>query len=110
MEGWLDRGYRRLHVPSHPRATPQGMIFEHILIAEKALGKPLLRQHPVHHHNEIRSDNRNSNLVICESLAYHKLLHQRMRILAAGGDPNLDKICCTCRSLKSLTEFYKDRR
>jgi len=38
----------------------------------------------VHHVNTERADNRNNNLVICEDSAYHHLLHQRMRAVAAG--------------------------
>lgn len=55
--------------------------FEHVLIAEKALGKPLPKGAQVHHVNERKGDNRNNNLVVCPSDAYHKLLHQRMRQL-----------------------------
>ena len=61
--------------------------YEHILIAEKAFGGPLPQGAEVHHVNEIKTDNRNQNLVICENNAYHKLLHARMkeRAKANGG-------------------------
>lgn len=69
--------------------------YEHILVAERALGKPLPDGAIVHHVNEDRLDNRPPNLVICPSDAYHRLLHQRMRALAACGNANWQK-CKYC--------------
>lgn len=82
---------------------------QHRLIAEMALGKPLGVKYPVHHHDENRENNSNANLVICESRGYHALIHARMRVLKAGGDPNLDKICTHCKSVMPKTSFNRDR-
>lgn len=62
--------------------------YEHVRIAEAALGKSLPKSACVHHVNEDRTDNRPSNLVICPSDAYHKLLHRRMRAREECGNPN----------------------
>src|SRR5580765_2657984 len=73
---------------------------EHVVIAEQVLGKPLPRGAIVHHANGVHDDNRKSNLVICPSKAYHKLLHHRMRAQALGLP--LDwRMCGHCKQFDS---------
>lgn len=58
-------------------------IYEHIYLAEKALGKRLPDGAVVHHMNEKPADNYTPfNLVICPDQAYHLLLHRRAKELA----------------------------
>ena len=83
-------GYIAVSAPGHPRPdrrAGRGYVLEHILVAEKALGRFLPQGVEVHHVNEKKDDNRNQNLVICENSAYHGLLHKRMkeRAEANGG-------------------------
>lgn len=84
-------GYILIRNPRHPRAS-KGYVPEHVLIAEKALGRILERKHPVHHHDGNPANNESSNLVICEDQAYHLLLHARMRAIVEGRNPNLDPL------------------
>jgi hypothetical protein len=49
-------------------------------------------------------------LVICQDQAYHRLLHWRMRIRAAGGNPNEERICSCCKAVKPHTAFPPARR
>lgn len=102
--------YVGIWMPDHPRATRGGHVLEHIVIAERALGKPLPPGVLVHHVNEIKQDNRNQNLVVCQDNAYHKLIHARMRIIKAGGNPDLDKICCRCKKCLPRANFAKCAR
>lgn len=62
--------------------------FEHVLMAEKALGRKLRffgQGHPsnevVHHVNGVKDDNRNDNFLICTH-SYHVELHGRMELSA----------------------------
>lgn len=81
-------GYKGIKLPDHPRANAYGYVREHILIAERALGKPLPLKVKVHHVDHDRTNNSNANLVICEDQAYHQLLHVRERALRACGNAN----------------------
>ena len=58
----------------------------HVLKAEQASGVPLFHSgHVVHHVDGCRSNNANSNLVICEDAEYRRLLHARQKMLQSGG-------------------------
>ena len=72
------------------------MVYEHILVAERALGRQLPVGAQVHHVDLNPSNNSPSNLVICPSDAYHKLIHKRLRALLACGDPGARK-CYICK-------------
>lgn len=90
-------GYIVLNLPDHPRADSRGRVLEHIVIAEQVLGRHLPDGAEVHHVNGRRSENRNNNLVICENRAYHRLLHQRQRAIAAGAPAHWLK-CWQCKT------------
>ena len=74
-------GYIKLLIPTHPRADCKGYVSEHLVVVERALGKYLRPGAHIHHVNGDPSDNRTSNLVVCENHAYHHLLHARARAL-----------------------------
>lgn len=82
-------------------------VYVHRLRAERALGKPLPPKAEVHHADGTRDDD--GPLVICEDRAYHMLLHVRLRVRRLGGDPNTDKWCPRCESIKPRTEFHVGR-
>jgi len=92
--------YRMLNIKpeNHPRWKGGKLnrnIFKHILIAEKVIGKKLIKPHCIHHVNGNHSDNRNINLVICENNNYHKLIHLRKKAFYACGHVNWRR-CTYC--------------
>lgn len=100
-----NRGYVLIMQSDHPRANNVGYVFEHVLIAEKALEKPLPPGAEVHHFNENTGDNRNKNLVICQDHAYHMLLHSRQRAFKACGNPNY-RPCRICKQYDDPANLY----
>lgn len=56
--------YVLVHAPSHHRAMGQGYVFEHILVAERVLGRLLTQDEDVRHINGNTQDNRPENLEI----------------------------------------------
>lgn len=70
--------------------------FEHIIVAEKALGKTLPQEAQVHHVDGDGLNNANTNLVICPDQAYHTLLHVRQEALNQCGNANFRK-CLFCK-------------
>ncbi len=91
------KGYVGVRRPNHPMADRWGFVAEHRLVVEAAIGKPLRRSASVHHVDENRANNVGGNLLACDSEAYHKLIHKRLRAMAACGDPSAPR----CRGCKS---------
>ena len=89
-------GYRLIYSPAHSRANTQGYVPEHVLVCEKALGKPLPEGAEPHHVDGIKSNNTNSNLVLCQDHDYHSLIERRTRAYKACGYANWRK-CPYCK-------------
>lgn len=74
-----DSGYVRIKMDGHPRAKKcGGYVMEHILVAERILGRPIDRIEAVHHINGVKNDNRPDNLAVM-SEADHQRYHMQLR-------------------------------
>lgn len=71
-------GYIQIKLPEHHHANNQGYVFEHILVIEKMLGRPINRGEIVHHCNQDRSDNRPYNLRLFPSIKEHTAYHHKI--------------------------------
>lgn len=101
----ITSGYRQIWLPIHPRATKTGYVLEHILVCEQALGHFLPEGAIPHHVNEIKSDNRPVNLVLCQDRAYHNLIHKRMRAMRECGNADWHR-CKFCHKWDSEENLY----
>jgi hypothetical protein len=105
-EGKIQRsGYFMTLYREHPRSSVDGYVLEHILIIEKAMGKPFLPPHEGHHFNGIRTDNSRGNLVACEDRQYHMILEQRTRAYFACGHAHWRK-CPFCKEYDDPKNLY----
>lgn len=107
-------GYIMIKMPEHPLADCRGYVFEHTLVIEKVLNKPMPLGATVHHVNENKADNMPINLVLCENKGYHNLLHKRMRALKSCGHANWLK-CPYCNEYDypenlHINKFYAYHR
>lgn len=112
-----EHGYMSLFCPGHPRALNGRYVGEHILVAERVLEKFLPEGAIVHHVDGNRSNNVNSNLVVCQDRAYHSLIHSRMRAKKECGHADWLK-CPYCKkyddqknmSLVGRAHYHKECR
>lgn len=103
MSNW--RGRKPVSSPYMQRSAGGVYRRDHVVVAERALGKPLPPGAPVHHYDGDGHNNANRNLVICQDEAYHMLLHRRQRVRDAGGNPNTDLFCSACRRPRPMELF-----
>jgi hypothetical protein len=71
-------GYVLVMAPGHPRGKKSGYVYEHVLVAERALGEYIPRNHVIHHINGIKDDNRLENLWWFPSKAEHTRHHAKL--------------------------------
>lgn len=74
----MSNGYRCLYRPEHPRAHPNGYVYEHILVAEATIGRPLSPGEVVHHRDFNKTNNAPENLQVFGSQAEHLRLHRSL--------------------------------
>ena len=88
-------GYVLIKRPDHPRADCRGYVYEHILVAEQLIGRPVRKGEQVHHKNHIKTDNRPENLEVKATAAEHHFEHRKRTDLRGLNEPN-PIVSCSC--------------
>lgn len=91
----MNSGYVHVYAPPGI-ARFNCYVAEHVAICERAMGHSMPKGAEVHHVDGNKANNHPSNLVVCESHAYHLLLHARAKALTACGNPSWRR-CLYCK-------------
>ena len=70
-----DKHYNRVVIPSHPRASKDGTVALHIVVAEYVLCRYLKDGEVVHHKDMDRHNNKPRNLMVFDSTFSHNRFH-----------------------------------
>lgn len=98
------RGYVLIKRPGHPGADVRGYVYEHRLVAETMLGRPILPSEHVHHRDENKTNNDPANLEVLSS-AEHRLRHRtRESGRRLPGEPN-PTVECRCGCNQTFSRF-----
>ena len=84
-----ENGYDRVYLPSHLRAHQDGLVYVHILQAEKYLGRALKTEEVVHHIDGNKTNNAFTNLMVFATSNMHTKYHHH---IDAGSDCILRRI------------------
>lgn len=97
--------------PDNPRATEDGYVYTHVLMAEKKLGRYLTSEECVHHIDEDKYNNDLDNLMVFKTKADHSAFHKGVEAVQDGDvwhcpNKRIDnkELCPICE------ENYKDAK
>ena len=73
------KGYKVVYMPNHPHSRMNGYVYEHILVAEHKIGRPLKSLEVVHHIDGNKLNNAPENIEVLPSSADHTRRHWKER-------------------------------
>lgn len=73
------RGYPIVYDPKHHKASKNGMVEIHYIIAEEQLGRPLRKNEEVHHRDENKCNYNSANLMVFDTKSSHATYHTCMK-------------------------------
>lgn len=100
--------YLAKYVPNHPRATKEGCVYEHVLVAEKNLDRYLENGEVVHHIDEDKYNNSPNNLMVFKTMGDHSGFHKGLKPTKINGvyecldKKPKQKTCPICNNVQIL--------
>ena len=88
----------------HPATDVRGYAYEHRLVMEQHLGRPLLSAEQVHHKDGNTRNNDLDNLEVMVDIQHHKLAHRRAGSDLRHPDEDNPLVSCACGCAE---QFYK---
>lgn len=76
MDKYFKNGYAMIHNPNHHRAEENGLVYEHVYLVEKYIGRKLEEKEVVHHEDRNRSNNSKENLFVFRTIGDHSRYHK----------------------------------
>lgn len=73
----IKKGYKKVLLPAHPRSDKKGYVFEHIVILESVLCRPICNGEECHHIDGNRMNNSPDNLILFPNHSEHMKHHAR---------------------------------
>lgn len=97
---------------AHHLADVRGYAYEHRLIAEEKLQRRLNKGEMIHHVDGNKENNAAENIVICSSIAEHRLNHRKKdSVRRLPNEPNLPVTCkCGCGTTLPKYDKYGRKR
>lgn len=103
----LINGYVALYIPDHLQAllNPKmyGWVYEHRVVAEEFLGRPLRTDEEVHHLDENKVNNHPENLLVLTQ-SQHQKLHGWMRRMGIDPTTYPTRLCECCGSVLAVAQ------
>jgi len=88
-------GYIMVYMPDHHRAQTKaslaGYVYEHIVVAERIIGRKIKLGEDVHHLDICKSNNRPANLLVLDGMQHSKL-HKWLQRIGYLGNPQATTI------------------
>ncbi len=98
-EFYYTKGYKKIYCPSNKKANKDGLVYEHIVVAEEMLKRPLKKEEVVHHKDTNRSNNSPDNLMVFKTKADHARFHKTGKAIKEGDvyiSPSIKPTCIDC--------------
>ena len=105
-------GYVLVWQPDHPNADVRGYVYEHRLVAENTLGRPLSADEQVHHLDGNKQNNSPDNLEVL-TFTEHRVKHRAKRFdrqLPGEANPIIECACGCGEQFEKYDSVGRPRR